>query len=144
MKTVLAMAAAAALACGVSAAAANPFSDVSTSDRAYQAVADLSDQGVAEGCPDGTFRGTASITRYEMAQITAPPGEAGSVQRGAARCGGPAGGGVCGRYVDPVPELCILSHGSRKGTLRGPFSMPEISLELGGVREHLRGSKSGS
>ncbi|MDU2621103.1 MAG: S-layer protein, partial [Dialister sp.] len=46
MKKILAIAAAAALTTGVSAYAANPFSDVSTSDWAYQAVADLSDQGV--------------------------------------------------------------------------------------------------
>ncbi len=71
MKKILAMAAAAALACGVSASAANPFSDVSTSDWAYQAVSDLSDQGIVEGYPDGTFRGQTNITRYEMAQIVA-------------------------------------------------------------------------
>ena len=71
MKKILAMAAVAALAAGASACAANPFSDVSTSDWAYQAVADLSDQGIVEGYPDGTFRGETSITRYEMAQITA-------------------------------------------------------------------------
>ncbi|MDU7053937.1 MAG: S-layer homology domain-containing protein, partial [Dialister sp.] len=56
---------------GVSAYAANPFSDVSTSDWAYQAVADLSDQGVVIGYPDGTFRGERNITRYELAQIVA-------------------------------------------------------------------------
>lgn len=71
MKKLLAMAAIAALAAGASASAANPFSDVSASDWAYQAVSDLSAQGVVEGYPDGTFRGQASITRYEMAQITA-------------------------------------------------------------------------
>ena len=43
MKKILAMAAVAALAAGASAYAANPFSDVSTSDWAYQAVSDLSD-----------------------------------------------------------------------------------------------------
>lgn len=65
------MAAAAALAAGASAYAANPFSDVSTSDWAYQAVSDLSTQGVVEGYPDGTFKGEKNITRYEMAQIIA-------------------------------------------------------------------------
>ena len=49
MKKILALAAAAALTAGVSAYAANPFSDVSTDDWAYQAVSDLSDQGVVEG-----------------------------------------------------------------------------------------------
>ncbi len=71
MKKILAMAAAAVLAAGASAYAANPFSDVSTSDWAYQAVSDLSDQGIVEGYPDGTFKGQTNITRYEMAQITA-------------------------------------------------------------------------
>ena len=71
MKKILAMAAVAALAAGASAYAANPFADVSTSDWAYQAVADLSDQGIVEGYPDGTFKGQTNITRYEMAQIVA-------------------------------------------------------------------------
>ena len=71
MKKILAIAAAAALTAGVSAYAANPFSDVSTNDWAYQAVADLSDQGVVIGYPDGTFRGERNITRYELAQIVA-------------------------------------------------------------------------
>ena len=71
MKKILAMAAAAALTCGVSAYAANPFSDVTPSDWAYQAVTSLSEQGVVEGYPDGTFKGQQNITRYEMAQIIA-------------------------------------------------------------------------
>ena len=71
MKKILAMAAAAALSLGASAMAANPFADVSTSDWAYQAVSDLSDQGIVEGYPDGTFKGQTNITRYEMAQIIA-------------------------------------------------------------------------
>ncbi|WP_299145924.1 S-layer homology domain-containing protein [uncultured Dialister sp.] len=71
MKKILAIAVAAALTAGVSAFAANPFSDVSTDDWAYQAVSDLSDQGVVEGYPDGTFKGERNITRYELAQIIA-------------------------------------------------------------------------
>ena len=71
MKKILAIAAAAALTAGVSAFAANPFSDVSTDDWAYQAVSDLSDQGVVEGYPDGTFKGERNVTRYEIAQIVA-------------------------------------------------------------------------
>ena len=71
MKKVLAIAAVAALTAGVSAYAANPFSDVTPSDWAYQAVVDLSEQGVVEGYPDGTFKGERNITRYEMAQIIA-------------------------------------------------------------------------
>ena len=71
MKKILALAALAALTAGVSAYAANPFSDVSTDDWAYQAVSDLSDQGVVEGYPDGTFKGERNMTRYELAQIIA-------------------------------------------------------------------------
>lgn len=71
MKKILAIAAVAALTAGVSAFAANPFSDVTPDDWAYQAVSDLSDQGVVEGYPDGTFKGERNITRYELAQIVA-------------------------------------------------------------------------
>ena len=71
MKKILAIAAAAALTAGVSAYAANPFSDVSPDDWAYQAVSDLSDQGIVEGYPDGTFKGERNMTRYELAQVIA-------------------------------------------------------------------------
>ena len=71
MKKILAIAAVAALTTGVSAYAANPFSDVSPDDWAYQAVSDLSDQGVVEGYPDGTFKGERNMTRYELAQVIA-------------------------------------------------------------------------
>ncbi|WP_302481269.1 S-layer homology domain-containing protein [uncultured Dialister sp.] len=71
MKKILAIAAVAALSAGVSAYAANPFSDVTPNDWAYQAVESLSEQGVVEGYPDGTFKGERNITRYEMAQIIA-------------------------------------------------------------------------
>ena len=71
MKKILAIAAVAALTAGVSAYAANPFSDVSPDDWAYQAASDLSDQGVVEGYPDGTFKGERNMTRYELAQVIA-------------------------------------------------------------------------
>ena len=69
MKKMLAMAAAAALAAGASVSAANPFSDVNPSDWAYQAVEDLSAEGIVEGYPDGTFGGDRQMTRYEFATI---------------------------------------------------------------------------
>ena len=71
MKKILALAAVAALTAGVSAYAANPFSDVSTDDWAYQAVVDLSEQGIVEGYPDGMFKGEKNMTRFELAQIIA-------------------------------------------------------------------------
>ena len=71
MKKILTLAAVAALTAGVSAYAANPFSDVTADDWAYQAVSDLSAQGVVEGYPDGTFKGERNMTRYELAQIVA-------------------------------------------------------------------------
>ena len=71
MKKILALVAVAALTAGVSAYAANPFSDVTADDWAYQAVSDLSAQGVVEGYPDGTFKGERNMTRYELAQIVA-------------------------------------------------------------------------
>lgn len=51
--------------------AANPFSDVSPNDWAYQGVAQLASTGVINGYPDGTFKGQNTITRYEMAQMVA-------------------------------------------------------------------------
>ena len=71
MKKIFALAAVAALTAGVSAYAANPFSDVGMDHWAYQAVADLSAQGVVEGYPNGTFGGEKHITRFEVAQIVA-------------------------------------------------------------------------
>lgn len=63
---------AACFACAaVTVSAANPFTDVSANDWAYQAVASLSDEGVIDGYPDGTFRGDKHVTRYEIAQIVA-------------------------------------------------------------------------
>lgn len=55
----------------VTVSAANPFTDVSSDDWAYQAVASLSDEGVIDGYSDGTFRGDKHVTRYEIAQIVA-------------------------------------------------------------------------
>ncbi len=63
---------AACFACAaVTVSAANPFTNVSSDDWAYQAVASLSDEGVIDGYPDGTFRGDKHVTRYEIAQIVA-------------------------------------------------------------------------
>ena len=72
-KKFLTAALAAALSCTtVSAfAAANPFADVPRDHWAYDAVAELADEGVIEGYGDGTYRGENEITRYEMAQMVA-------------------------------------------------------------------------
>ena len=52
-------------------AAANPFSDVSADHWAYDAVSQLASEGVINGYADSTFKGDATMTRYEMAQIVA-------------------------------------------------------------------------
>ena len=53
-------------------AAANPFADVPADHWAYDAVAQLASDGVVNGYPaDGQFKGDATMTRYEMAQIVA-------------------------------------------------------------------------
>lgn len=52
-------------------AAANPFSDVPEGHWAYDAVAQLADDGIIEGYGDSTYRGQQAITRYEMAQLVA-------------------------------------------------------------------------
>ena len=71
MKKHLAVLAATAVLGVTSAFAANPFSDVTPQDWAYQAVAQLASQGIVNGYPDGTFQGQHNITRYEMAQMVA-------------------------------------------------------------------------
>ena len=52
-------------------ASANPFVDIPSNHWAYDAVAQLADDGVVIGYGDDTFRGERNITRYEMAQIIA-------------------------------------------------------------------------
>ena len=52
-------------------AAANPFTDVPKNHWAYDAVAELAEDGIIEGYGDDTFRGDRNITRYEMAQMVA-------------------------------------------------------------------------
>ena len=71
MKKHLAVLAATAVLGVTSAFAANPFSDVTPQDWAYQAVAQLASQGMVNGYPDGTFQGQHNITRFEMAQMVA-------------------------------------------------------------------------
>jgi hypothetical protein len=55
----------------VAPAFAQPFSDVPPSHWAYDAIAELSSQGIVQGFPDGTFRGNRAMTRFEMAVIVA-------------------------------------------------------------------------
>lgn len=71
MKKIGLLAAAAVLGITTAGFAANPFSDVSPNDWAYQSVEQLAAAGVINGYPDGTFKGQNNITRYEMAQMVA-------------------------------------------------------------------------
>lgn len=52
-------------------AAANPFEDVPADHWAYDAVAQLAQDGVITGYSDGTYKGQKQITRYEMAVMVA-------------------------------------------------------------------------
>ena len=72
-KKISAMALTAAIVCTSASAfaAANPFADVPRDHWAYDAVAELADEGVIEGYGDGTYSGENEITRYEMAQMVA-------------------------------------------------------------------------
>ncbi len=54
---------------GTTFAASNPFSDVPAGHWAYDAVAQLAQDGVIDGYGDNTFQGDKNITRYEMAQM---------------------------------------------------------------------------
>lgn len=56
---------------GTVASAESPFVDVPTNNWAYQSVKELAANGIISGYPDGTFKGNANITRYEMAQMVA-------------------------------------------------------------------------
>ena len=47
------------------------FSDVPADHWAYEAVNQLSRDGIITGYEDGTFKGDLIVTRYEMAQIVA-------------------------------------------------------------------------
>ncbi|MDR7440067.1 MAG: S-layer homology domain-containing protein, partial [Armatimonadota bacterium] len=50
---------------------AQPFADVPTNHWAYDAIAELAAKGLIEGYPDGTFKGSQALTRYEMAMVVA-------------------------------------------------------------------------
>lgn len=53
-------------------AAANPFADVPADHWAYDAVAQLVQDGIVNGyAADGTYKGDQNMSRYEMAQIVA-------------------------------------------------------------------------
>ncbi len=72
MKKMLAVVAAASLvAVAAPAFAANPFSDVPMNHWAYDAVEELASKGVLEGYPNGTFKGSRAMTRYEIATMVA-------------------------------------------------------------------------
>ena len=75
MKKTLVSALTTALVVGVASttfAAANPFADVPADHWAYDAVAQLVQDGIVNGyAADGTFKGDQNMSRYEMAQIVA-------------------------------------------------------------------------
>lgn len=52
-------------------AMAGPFSDVPATHWAYDALQKLSATGIITGYPDGTFKGKKTLTRYEIAVVTA-------------------------------------------------------------------------
>lgn len=56
-----------ALAFGVGSLVAQPFPDVPWDHWAYDAVATLAEKGIIVGYPDGYFKGTRPLTRYEFA-----------------------------------------------------------------------------
>lgn len=50
-----------------SAAFAQTYPDVPTGHWAYDAIAELSNDGIVKGYPDGTYKGNRNLTRYEFA-----------------------------------------------------------------------------
>ena len=71
MKKTLVLSILLALGVSVTAAAANPFSDVPTGHWSYAAVEKLAAAGIIDGYGNGSFGGDRLMTRYEMAQIVA-------------------------------------------------------------------------
>jgi hypothetical protein len=55
---------------GATMASAATFSDVPASHWAYQAVSELTDKGIIQGFPNGTFKGNELVSRYHLAMIT--------------------------------------------------------------------------
>lgn len=61
-----------ALSLGLAAPAfADSFSDVPADHWAYDAIEKLADEGIINGNPDGTFKGSKSMSRYEVANLVA-------------------------------------------------------------------------
>ncbi len=54
-----------------SAATAAPFSDVPFSHWAYDSINHLAARGILQGYPDGKFKGNNSLTRFDLAMVTA-------------------------------------------------------------------------
>lgn len=70
-KLTLVFAVAAFVLLSTAAYAQGPFSDVPADHWAYAAVKMLQDNGLLEGYPDGEFKGSRTMTRYEMAMLFA-------------------------------------------------------------------------
>lgn len=56
---------------GTASAGANPFSDVPADHWSYEAILQLSEDGIIQGYGDAAYRGERRLTRYEMAQLVA-------------------------------------------------------------------------
>ena len=65
---------------------------------AYAAVAKLAAAGIVDGYPDGTYKGSRTMTRYEMAQIVAKALEKGAVG---------ADDKLVGEFADEVDSLGV-------------------------------------
>ena len=50
---------------------AEPYSDIPANHWAYDAVNSMVEKGIIQGFPDNTFKGNASVTRYQMAMMVA-------------------------------------------------------------------------
>ena len=79
----LALAFAALSATAFAAAGADSFSDVPKDHWSYEALDYLAKNGVIEGYADGTFQGNRTMSRYEMAAITARAMQASNLDIGA-------------------------------------------------------------
>ena len=79
----LALAFAAMSTTAFAAESAESFSDVPKDHWSYEALDYLAKNGVIEGYTDGTFQGNRTMSRYEMAAITARAMQAANLDIGA-------------------------------------------------------------
>lgn len=95
----------------------NNYSDVSATDWYNNAISTLSNLGIIDGYPDGTFRPTAGITRAEFAKIAVGFFELTESMKGQADLFTDISGSWARQYINAA-YLCSIISGYPDGTFR--------------------------